>query len=136
MVEETPCYIPWPTCPHSLIPKDAIKRTSCASRRVVHQPTTPFLCSDIDGPNLQCSPLPDHHHRFILPGTNLMDYWCAPRPDPFLFKERKEKKKSCNQTTFSIFKLLSLLTFCNIFDHSSYSFFLNIICFALICFIS
>jgi hypothetical protein len=32
------------------------------------------------------------HHRFILPGSTLVDYWCAPCPDPFFFKERKEKK--------------------------------------------
>jgi hypothetical protein len=52
-------------------------------------------------------------------------------------RESKKKRKICNQTTFFIFKLLSLLTFCYIFDHSSYStnFLKNIICSIVICFI-
>jgi hypothetical protein len=58
MVKETPSFIPLPACPHSLIPKDAIKRTSYASRRVVHERPTTFLRSDIDGLDLQHSPLP------------------------------------------------------------------------------
>jgi hypothetical protein len=74
MVEETPGCIPLPRCPHSLIPKDAIKHTSCASRGIVHQLPALFLCGDIDGPGLQrsmlsessSSILPTWHHAYGL----------------------------------------------------------------------
>jgi hypothetical protein len=38
--------------------------------------------------------------------------------------------------TPSVFKLLSLLTFCTTFDHPAYSFFKIIIYFLIICFIT
>jgi hypothetical protein len=84
MLEETPSCIPWPACPHSLILKDTIKRTSWASRRGVHEPLTPFVRGDIDGPSPQ---------RWSRPGSSSsirpMDCWGALCPDPFFGQREK-----------------------------------------------
>jgi hypothetical protein len=120
MVEETPGCIPWPACLHSH-PKNTIKRMSCTSRWVLHHlpVQVPLLRGYIDGPELQCSPLlwsssirPTYHHTHGLLVCSLS--WSV-------FVQR-EKRIFCNQTTFSIFKILSMLTFCDIFDHLSYLF--------------
>jgi hypothetical protein len=92
--------MPLPRCPHSLIPKDTIKRTSCTSRWVVHEPPVPFHHSDIDGLSLQSLPLP-RSSSSICSTWHTTDCWCCPCPDPFLFKERKKRKENV------VIKLLS-----------------------------
>jgi hypothetical protein len=119
--------MPLPRCPHSLIPKDAITSAHLAPRgelfmsRRCHSTIVTLMVSAFK----VCRFL-GHHHRFVLLGTPrlwivgvvlvlVLIHFCS--------KREKKIRKYCNQTTFSVFKLLSLLTFCDIFDHWSYSIF-------------